>query len=233
MHTGIFSGATACEKGHEPCVRALTAAQAAVGAASAGAGSPRAARATSERCLEHLVVEGINDDEALFGSSKEDNPYADLDKVKREIKRMVMVGGKRRPVTFMERIYNVMFNKKPLNTRRNNERLLELLNTGSSQLECSAFDPCLYRKLPGIDQRQQTSAKIMQRSNLIIMPLVFGSFTSGTLAAYEQNPGLYGTFTLLNGLLGGSVFFFHCTGNERVSLRELMRCIELNCSIIP
>ena len=73
----------------------------------------------------------------------------------------------------------------------------------------------------------------MQRSNLIIMPLVFGSFTSGTLAAYEQNPGLYGTFTLLNGLLGGSVFFFHCTGNERVSLRDLMRCIELNCSIIP
>jgi len=75
-----------------------------------------------------------------------------------------------------------------------------------------------YRKLPGIDQRQQTSAKIMQRSNLIIMPLVFGSFTSGTLAAYEQNPGLYGTFTLLNGLLGGSVFFFHCTGNERVRM---------------
>ena len=30
-----------------------------------------------------------------------------------------------------------------------------------------------YRKLPGIDQRQQTSAKIMQRSNLIIMPMVF------------------------------------------------------------
>ena len=99
-------------------------------------------------------------------------------------------------------------------------RLLEPLNTGSSQLECSAFDPCLYRKLPGIDQRQQTSARIMQRSNLIIMPLVFGSFTSGTLAAYEQNPGLYGTFTLLNGLLGGSVFFFHCTGNERVSLSD-------------
>jgi len=73
-----------------------------------------------------------------------------------------------------------------------------------------------YRKLPGIDQRQQTSAKIMQRSNLIIMPLVFASFLTGTLAAYEQDPGLYGTFTLINGMLGGSVFFFHCTGNERV-----------------
>ena len=49
------------------------------------------------------------------------------------------------------------------------------------------------------------------------MPLVFASFMTGTLAAYEQEPGLYGTFTLINGLLGGSVFFFHCTGNERVS----------------
>merc|ERR1712241_579586 len=56
-----------------------------------------------------------------------------------------------------------------------------------------------YRKLPGIDQRQQTSAKIMQRSNLIIMPMVFASFLSGTLSSHEQNPGLYGTFTLVNG----------------------------------
>ena len=40
---------------------------------------------------------------------------------------LVIMGGKRRPVTFMERIYNVMFNKKPLSHRRNNERLLELL----------------------------------------------------------------------------------------------------------
>ena len=40
---------------------------------------------------------------------------------------LIMVGGKRRPVNFMERIYNVMFNKKPLSSRRNNERLLELL----------------------------------------------------------------------------------------------------------
>ena len=74
-----------------------------------------------------------------------------------------------------------------------------------------------YRKLPGIDQRQQTSAKIMQRSNLIIMPLIFASFSVGTLATYEQNPGLYGTVTLINGILGGAIFFFHSTGNERVS----------------
>ena len=72
----------------------------------------------------------------------------------------------------------------------------------------------------------------MQRSNLIIMPLVFGSFTSGTLAAYEQNPGLYGTFTLLNGLLGGSVFFFHCTGNERVSLSDEMSSCNLGYYVL-
>ena len=64
----------------------------------------------------------------------------------------------------------------------------------------------------------QTSAKIMQRSNLIIMPLIFASFTVGTLATYEQNPGLYGTVTLINGILGGAIFFFHSTGNERVRL---------------
>ena len=44
-----------------------------------------------------------------------------------------------------------------------------------------------YRKLPGIDQRQQTSAKIMQRSNLIIMPMVFISFmTAATIAAMSS-----------------------------------------------
>ena len=73
-----------------------------------------------------------------------------------------------------------------------------------------------YRKLPGIDQRQQTSAKIMQRSNLIIMPMVFVSFLLGVLSTYEQNPALYGTFTLVNGILGGTIFFFHSTGNEQV-----------------
>ena len=39
----------------------------------------------------------------------------------------------------------------------------------------SGWYSCSYlvRKLPGIDQRQQMSAKIMQKSNLIIMPNVF------------------------------------------------------------
>ena len=39
----------------------------------------------------------------------------------------LITGGRRRPLTFIERIYSVLFNKKPLDTRRNNERLLELL----------------------------------------------------------------------------------------------------------
>jgi len=35
-----------------------------------------------------------------------------------------------------------------------------------------------------------------------------------------QNFGLYGTFTLINGILGGSIFFFHCTGNETVNIQD-------------
>ena len=50
---------------------------------------------------------------------------------------------------------------------------------------------------------------------------VFASFLTGTLASYEQNPAMYGTFTLINGMLGASVFFFHCTGNERVTLTHV------------
>ena len=73
-----------------------------------------------------------------------------------------------------------------------------------------------YRRLPGMDQSQLVSAQIMQRTNLIIMPLVFVSFIVGMLSEYEQNVPLYGTFTIINGVLGGCVFFFHSTGNEQV-----------------
>ena len=73
-----------------------------------------------------------------------------------------------------------------------------------------------YRTLPGLDQNQLLSAKIMQRTNLLIMSLVFISFLVGIMAEYEQNVALYGTFTILNGVLGACVFFFHCTGNEQV-----------------
>jgi len=73
-----------------------------------------------------------------------------------------------------------------------------------------------YRRLPGMDQSQLISAKIMQRTNLIIMPLVFISFIIGALSEYEQNVALYGTFTIINGVLGACIFFFHSTGNEQV-----------------
>ena len=73
-----------------------------------------------------------------------------------------------------------------------------------------------YRKLPGLDQDQYQSAKIMQRSNLMIMPLVFISWLIGFMSEYEQDVGLYGVFTILNAVLGVSVFLFHCSGNEDV-----------------
>ena len=50
-------------------------------------------------------------------------------------------------------------------------------------------------------QKQLISAKIMQRSNVVIMPLVFASWLVGLYAEYEQNVALYGTFTILNGVL--------------------------------
>ena len=73
-----------------------------------------------------------------------------------------------------------------------------------------------YRKLPGLDQDQYYSAKIMQRSNLVIMPLVFISWFVGVMSEYEQDVALYGIFTILNGVLGAIVFIFHCSGNEDV-----------------
>ena len=73
-----------------------------------------------------------------------------------------------------------------------------------------------YRRIPGLDQQQLLSAKIMQRTNLIIMPLVFASFIIGFMSEYNQDEALYGTFTAINACLGVAVFFFHSTGNEQV-----------------
>ena len=61
---------------------------------------------------------------------------------------------------------------------------------------------------------------IMRGTLLIILPLVFVSFVLGSLAEYEQNIYLYSVFTLVNGVLGGVVFFFHCTANA--SVREML-----------
>lgn len=73
-----------------------------------------------------------------------------------------------------------------------------------------------YTQLNDVDKRQRRTAKIMQRTLIFILPLVFCSFAIGTLAEYEQNIYLYSIFTIINGVVGGIVFFFHCTANESV-----------------
>lgn len=48
------------------------------------------------------------------------------------------------------------------------------------------------------------------------MPLVFASWVVGMLSEYEQDLALYGTFSVLNGIVGAVIFFFHSTGNQQV-----------------
>ena len=77
-----------------------------------------------------------------------------------------------------------------------------------------------YKELPSqtlkIDQRQLTSAKIMQRTSVLIMPMVLATFICGTLSEYQQNVYLYGIFTILNGILGGMILFLHSAANDTV-----------------
>ncbi|XP_063598335.1 adhesion G-protein coupled receptor D1-like [Penaeus indicus] len=73
-----------------------------------------------------------------------------------------------------------------------------------------------YKPLKGIDKTQLLSARISQRTNLIILPLVFAHWMVGMMSEYEQNLPLYGTFSVLNGITGGVIFFLHCTNNSQV-----------------
>ena len=68
------------------------------------------------------------------------------------------------------------------------------------------------------------TAQIIQRTLLIILPLVFASFVCGTIAESQQDPVLYGSFTIVNGVLGGVMMFFHITSNEKT--RELVNKIK-------
>jgi hypothetical protein len=70
--------------------------------------------------------------------------------------------------------------------------------------------------ITGSDEVQRTSAKYMHRSLILRNGLCYVSFLMGSLAAYQQNLVLYLVFTVLNGLLGFLIFFFHCTSNEHV-----------------
>ena len=68
-----------------------------------------------------------------------------------------------------------------------------------------------------MDGPQLTSARFSQRTNLVLMPLVYAHWVLGSLAEYEQNMALYSVFTILNGWLGFFVFFLHCGNNQAVS----------------
>lgn len=72
-----------------------------------------------------------------------------------------------------------------------------------------------YPELPDTDKVDKVTAQLSQRTLLLILPLVFASFVTGTVAEHEQNPALYGIFTILNGVLGGTMFFFHVTSNMK------------------
>ncbi|KAF2363623.1 GPCR family 2 secretin-like [Trinorchestia longiramus] len=83
-----------------------------------------------------------------------------------------------------------------------------------------------YKPLKGMDQKQLTSAKFSQRTNLIIVPMVYAHWILGTLSEYQQNLALYSIFSIMNGWLGAMVFFFHCSNNQQV--REKLSKIYAN-----
>ncbi len=56
----------------------------------------------------------------------------------------------------------------------------------------------------------------MQKTNVIIMPLVLATFFLGAYGEYEQDIVLYGLFTTFNGVLGGCVLAFHVSANMKV-----------------
>ncbi|CAL4061987.1 unnamed protein product, partial [Meganyctiphanes norvegica] len=85
-----------------------------------------------------------------------------------------------------------------------------------------------YKPLKGMDQKQLLSAKISQRTNLIILPLIFAHWMVGMMSEYEQDMALYGIFTLLSSIVGVVVFFFHCTNNEQVRTK-LKGCWKSMC----
>jgi len=85
-----------------------------------------------------------------------------------------------------------------------------------------------YPALKGTSRVEKTTAAICQRTLLIILPLTFASFVCGTIAEYEQNPALYGGFTILNGVLGGVMMFFHITSNEKTRqlINKILPCTK-------
>ncbi|XP_067129314.1 putative adhesion G protein-coupled receptor E4P [Centruroides vittatus] len=83
-----------------------------------------------------------------------------------------------------------------------------------------------YKPLKVVDMKQLMSAKIHQRSNLIIMPLILSSWIIGMLSDYEQNLGLYSVYSILNTIIGVCIFVFHSLGNQevRAKLKKFFKC---------
>lgn len=77
-----------------------------------------------------------------------------------------------------------------------------------------------FEKLPTdeekVDHDQLTSAKIMQRTSVLIMPMVYATFICGTFSEYQQNIYLYGIFTTMNTVLGVMILFLHSSCNQTV-----------------
>jgi len=72
-----------------------------------------------------------------------------------------------------------------------------------------------YPALKETDEVDKMTAKISQRTLFIILPLVFASFVTGTVAECMQEVPLYGAFTILNGVAGGCMLFFHVTSHPK------------------
>ena len=72
-------------------------------------------------------------------------------------------------------------------------------------------------RLEGSDEAQRMSAKVMHGSLFPRLMICFISFIIGSMATYQQITFEYFVFTVLNGILGFVIFFFHCTSNETVS----------------
>ncbi|KAK3861111.1 hypothetical protein Pcinc_032891 [Petrolisthes cinctipes] len=73
-----------------------------------------------------------------------------------------------------------------------------------------------YKQLKDLDNIQLGSAKFSQRTNLILLPLVFSHMLVGMFSEYEQNLPLYGIFTILCSVTGVAVLLLHCVNNHQV-----------------
>ena len=81
---------------------------------------------------------------------------------------------------------------------------------------------------------QLTSAKFSQRTLLVIVPMTLVAYIVGSLAEYEQNVGMYGSFTTLSGFLGwvsaqailhsnSPVFYLQIIATSHISCNETVR----------